>query len=200
MSEASDYWKANDEYHERNSGRVETNRAFFEKALSIPLADDRATPIESAIEFGAGVGDNLSAIDKLFPGIELWGVEINEAAAQEIPVGKVIRGSFLNTKITPVCDLTLTKGVLIHIPPENLPRAYKCLYRQSKKYILIAEYYAPNPSMIPYRGKDNLLWKRDFCGELMDAFPDLKLVDYGFSYHRDPNPQDDLHYFLLEKP
>jgi len=31
-------------------------------------------------------------------------------------------------------------------------------------------------------------------------YQDLQLIDYGFVYHRDPNwPQDDLHWFLMEK-
>jgi len=34
----------------------------------------------------------------------------------------------------------------------------------------------------------------------LDKYPDLKLVDYGFSYHRDNNfKQDDVSWFLLEK-
>jgi hypothetical protein len=35
---------------------------------------------------------------------------------------------------------------------------------------------------------------------MLDRFPDLSLVEYGFVYHRDPFPQDDLTWFLLEKP
>jgi spore coat polysaccharide biosynthesis protein SpsF len=34
----------------------------------------------------------------------------------------------------------------------------------------------------------------------MDRYPDLKLIDYGFHYHRDRYPQDDITYFLLKKP
>ncbi|NQU32085.1 MAG: pseudaminic acid biosynthesis-associated methylase [Bacteroidetes bacterium] len=42
--------------------------------------------------------------------------------------------------------------------------------------------------------------KRDFCGEMMDKFNNLKIVDYGFVYHRDTNfPNDDITWFLLEK-
>ncbi|NDB35890.1 MAG: pseudaminic acid biosynthesis-associated methylase, partial [Flavobacteriia bacterium] len=42
--------------------------------------------------------------------------------------------------------------------------------------------------------------KRDFAGELLDTFPDLRLVDYGFAYKRDTSfPQDDITWFLLEK-
>ena len=35
---------------------------------------------------------------------------------------------------------------------------------------------------------------------MLDRFPDLRLLDYGFAYHRDPVfPQDDITWFLLEK-
>ena len=34
----------------------------------------------------------------------------------------------------------------------------------------------------------------------MDKYPDLKLVDYGFRYHRDNMfPMDDSTWFILEK-
>ena len=54
--------------------------------------------------------------------------------------------------------------------------------------------------MIPYHGESDRLFKRDFAGELMKKYKDLKLVDYGFVYHNDSNfPQDDVTWFLLEK-
>ena len=53
---------------------------------------------------------------------------------------------------------------------------------------------------IPYRGNEDRLFKRDFAGELMNRFPTLKLLDYGFVWKRDPVfPQDDITWFLLEK-
>ena len=53
---------------------------------------------------------------------------------------------------------------------------------------------------MPYRGHDARLFKRDFAGEMLDRFSDLRLVDYGFRYHRDPaHPADDLTWFLMEK-
>jgi hypothetical protein len=66
--------------------------------------------------------------------------------------------------------------------------------------MLIAEYYSPVPIEISYRGHEQRLFKRDFAGELLGTFPDLRLVDYGFSYRNDPvAPQDDITWFLLEK-
>jgi len=53
---------------------------------------------------------------------------------------------------------------------------------------------------ITYHGHKNRLFKRDFAGEMLDQFSDLKLIDYGFIYHRDLTfPQDDISWFLLEK-
>ena len=66
--------------------------------------------------------------------------------------------------------------------------------------MLLCEYYNPSPATVTYRGHDNRLFKRDFCGEMHELYPDLALVDYGFAYHADPVfPQDDITWFLLEK-
>jgi spore coat polysaccharide biosynthesis protein SpsF len=90
--------------------------------------------------------------------------------------------------------------VLIHINPEQLDLVYQKLNASSKKYILIAEYYNPSPVMIPYRGNEDRLFKRDFAGEMLEKYTDLSLVDYGFAYRKDPIfPQDDITWFLLEK-
>lgn len=65
----------------------------------------------------------------------------------------------------------------------------------------MAEYYFPSPVAIPDRGHADRLFKRDFAGELMKRHTDVRLLDYGFVYHADANhPQDDLTWFLLEKP
>ena len=102
--------------------------------------------------------------------------------------------------VPPPQDLVLIKGVLIHINPDMLSQVYQTLYRLSKRYIWIVEYYNPTPVSVPYRGHRDRLFKRDFAGEMMDKYQDLRLVNYGFVYHRDPNfPLDDPTWFLLEK-
>jgi spore coat polysaccharide biosynthesis protein SpsF len=78
--------------------------------------------------------------------------------------------------------------------------AYEKLYESSNKYICIGEYYNPTPVSINYRGHSDKLFKRDFAGEFMDKYPDVELIDYGFSYRRDPLfPQDDITWFLFRK-
>lgn len=187
-----------DDYQARNAGMIHTNTAFFARALA------RTHGIRNMIEFGAGTGQNIEAIRNLLPEIECTAVEINTEAARQLdrPYVDVHVGS-MHSYQTPTnpFDLVLTKGLLIHIAPSDLQKAYYKLHACAGRYILICEYYAPKCTMIPYRGHYDRLWKSDFAGYLLDAFPkSLRLLDYGFQYHRDPNwPQDDLNWFLLEK-
>jgi spore coat polysaccharide biosynthesis protein SpsF len=163
-----------------------------------------ARGIDSCIEFGANIGMNLMALNLLHPGIDAHAIEINPDAALEL--GKVIDAanvyntSILNFLPTRQWDLTLIKGVLIHINPDMLPQVYDKLLASVGRYLMVAEYYNPAPVAIPYRGHSDRLFKRDFAGEILDRCPQLRLVDYGFAYHRDPNfPQDDITWFLMEK-
>ncbi|MCR4331267.1 MAG: hypothetical protein NUV34_00965 [Sulfuricaulis sp.] len=165
---------------------------------------ERAPGVNSVIELGANTGINLKAISLLLPHAKLWGVEVNEEAALQIPVGKVIIGSILDQLYDGngfhlKCDLAFTRGVLIHVAPEDLPRAYDALYRASRRYIMICEYFNPTHTMVPYRGHDDRLWKRDFAGEMLDRFKDLHLIDCAFVYKRGEFGQDNVTWFLMEK-
>ncbi len=197
MNDQEEFWKGSfgDEYSLRNQGNVESNTAFFSRALQ------RTTGIKNIIEFGAGTGQNMLAISRILPDVSMIGVEINEKAAMMIPVGYIFRGSIYDFDPPKYekSQLSMTKGVLIHIAPEDLTKVYDKLYQSTEKYILIAEYYSPVPREIEYRGNKGKLWAKDFAGNMMDMYPDLELIDYGFTYHRDPNfPQDDLTWFLME--
>lgn len=147
---------------------------------------------------------NMKALKALYPNISLKGIEINEKAAEklklEIGNENVHFGSIYDADVTSQVQLSLIKGVLIHINPEMLSLVYDKLYQGSTQYILIAEYYNPSPVAIPYRGHTEKLFKRDFAGEFLDRFTDCVLIDYGFAYKRDPAfPQDDITWFLIEK-
>jgi pseudaminic acid biosynthesis-associated methylase len=189
------------EYIRRNQGDalLASNLDFFCKAL-------RGTRrIDSCIEFGANIGMNLKALKLLQPSQEQHGIEINADAVRElskvIPPGHVYHGSILDFRPQRTWDLVLIKGVMIHMSPDVLTQVYNKLVACSRRYLLVAEYYNPVPIAIPYRGHADRLFKRDFAGEIMDLNPELQLVDYGFAYRRDPNfPQDDITWFLMEKP
>lgn len=187
-------------YSDRNRGEklLASNLAFFSKALA------SARKPESCIEFGANIGMNLRALKLLYPGQEQHAIEINARAAAELgkllPAGHVHQTSLMEFAPPRRWDLALIKGVLIHIRPDCLPKVYDVLYQATGRYLLLGEYYNPTPVSIAYRGHSDRLFKRDFCGELLDRHRDLQLIDYGFAYHRDPDfPQDDINWFLLER-
>jgi pseudaminic acid biosynthesis-associated methylase len=196
------FWASNfgDEYIDRNKSEqlMASNLNFFSKVLN------QADKPKSLIEFGANIGMNLRALQLLYPQIKLQGIEINDRAAsilkEFLGSENVYNGSIFDYDVNQKFDVSLIKGVLIHINPDMLQKVYKKLYNASEKYILVCEYYNPAPVAIPYRGHNDRLFKRDFAGELLDLYSDLKLVDYGFIYRRDNSfPQDDITWFLLSK-
>ena len=165
---------------------------------------ERLTDVNEVFEFGANIGNNLHAVHALLPDAKIKAIEINESAVSELRkndwVSEVHHGSLIEKSFPNAADLTFSSGVLIHINPDELPQAYKALYESSRKYVMVCEYYNPAPVAIPYRGHSDRLFKRDFAGEMMDKYPDLRLIDYGFCYHRDKKfPMDDLTWFVMEK-
>lgn len=200
-TEQEEFWAGTfgDQYIERRPLKklLSASIAFLAKALS------KTKKINSVLEFGPNIGANLFALKQLIPNLELTGVEINKNAATVLEKAEninVINESMLEFSPQKKYDLVLSKTLLIHINPSHLPKAYDVIYNSCKKYILLAEYYNPTPVKVTYRNHEDRLFKRDFAGEMLNKFPDLSLVDYGFVYHRDNFAiPDDFNWFLLEK-
>lgn len=195
MTEQELFWAGEfgDEYNCRNTGGefLPPRLAMFSRIMA------RTEGVRTILELGCNTGTNLVALQMLgYPDVR--GVEVNAYAAKEAQSAglRVVHGSLLETEGEP-SDMVMTVGVLIHIHPDELPVAYDRLVTPARRYVLIVEYYDPNPVDILYRGHTGRLWKRDFAGELLDRYP-LRLVDYGFVYHRDEFPQDDVTWFLME--
>lgn len=194
-----EFWSGNFgvEYISRNRSNklFASNLNFFAKIL------ERCKDIESVMELGANVGMNIKTLELLLPDAQLHALEINKVAFDELSKLNcsayhcAIEDFVLNESF----DLVFTKGVLIHIAPDNLDLVYEKMYKLTKKYILIGEYYNPTPIKLTYRGVEGKLFKRDFAGEMLSKFTDLKLVDYGFAYRHGLFPQDDITWFLMEK-
>ncbi len=188
------------DYIRRNVGGalLASNVAFFARALKC------AHELPDCIEVGANVGMNLRALKLLYPRQEQHAVEINADAIAELrkflPAEQVAHCSVLGYRPPKRFALAFVKGVLIHVNPDALTQVYDTLHEATGRYLLVCEYYAPSPVSIPYRGHTDRLFKRDFCGEILDRHGDLELLDYGFCYRRDPAfPQDDITWFLMER-
>lgn len=188
-----------DEYIERNKSEqlLASNTAFFADIFR------RTGHVRTIMEFGANIGMNIRSIRQILVDAELSAVEINKKACEQLK--NHINGKLHNCSIFDYCperkyEFVFTKGVLIHINPNELDGVYRKLYETSSRYICVAEFYNPTPMTIPYRGHENRLFKRDFAGEMLDKFQDLRLIDYRFVYRRDYNfAQDDITWFLMEK-
>lgn len=190
-----------DEYSQRNNNdQLLVNKtALFSKILQ------RTGVVNSVLEFGSNIGLNLHSIASLLPNAELSAIEINAYAKQQLEdwggCKEVFHQSALTFENKHTYDLSMILGVLVHTNPGELKVMYEKLYSATHKWILIAESYNPVPVEIQYRGHKGRYYKRDFAGEMLEQYPELKLVDYGFVYRRDEKfPLDDLTWFLLEKP
>jgi pseudaminic acid biosynthesis-associated methylase len=199
-SEQEAFWAGEfgDAYIERNVGEavIAADAHMFEAVLAC------TSPIASVLELGSNVGLNLQGLQRLMPEADFDGVEINArafAALNQIDGITAHHSSIQEFYSTKTWDLVFTKTVMIHLDPAALEPVYDKLHALSRKYVVVAEYYSPTPVEVEYRGHSRKLFKRDFAGEMLEKFDDLKLLDYGFVYHRDQFPQDDVNWFLMEK-
>jgi len=202
-TEQENFWAGEfgDEYIERNNcaEQFASYLRFWSKIFKCSRSD-----IKSVIEFGANIGINLKAIKTLLPFVNLNAIEINKKACEQLAKivegGAILNDSILNAELNQKYNLIFTRGVLIHINPDELDNIYERMYKSTNDngYIVIDEYYNPYPVSIDYRGEKDKLFKRDFAGELMNKYPSLELIDYGFTYHRD-GWNDDSNWFLMRK-
>lgn len=187
--------KFGDDYIERN--RHELRIAHWKKIFNKAHIEDDF----SFLEFGANIGVNLDSIKQIYNNVKCTGIEINKNAFLELSSKhKAINCSILDFKNSNQYDFVFTFVCLIHINPNQLNDIYKKIYNISNKYILIAEYFNPIPVVVKYREQENALFKRDFAGDILDLYPNLEIVDYGFFWKRDPNcKEDNINWFLFKK-
>jgi len=165
--------------------------------------------LNSILEVGSNVGNNLVAIDRIFYSKpDIYAIEPNKTAYQ-----RLIDGSTpANIKQAWNCDafniplgddavdLVFTCGVLIHIHPDDLSQVLNEIFRVSRKYILCSEYFSHEPEEKEYHGQTGLLFKRDYGAYYLDQFKNrIECIDYGFLWQRDYNVFDNLNWWLFQK-
>lgn len=146
--------------------------------------------IGSILEVGAGTGDCIEAALNVWPHMQrAYAVEPNTEARRELSARfeklYVFDGSATQLPLgDDTMDLVFTSGCLIHVPPKDLPRAYREIHRVSRKWIVIQEYFSAEPEEKTWRGRDGLLFKRDFGQLWVDLFPTLSPVACGFAWKK----------------
>lgn len=193
-----------DAYTTRNAvspAHVEQRVDMWRRVLH-PISAD---PPKSCLEVGANVGINLRALRALCP-IEMHALEPNAKARETlirdrvVPADHVLDGTVESIGLLDESiDLVFTSGVLIHVAPQRLEAACREMHRVARRYLLTIEYFASEPETKTWRGREGLLFKRDFGAFWLDLFPALALVDYGFFWKR-ATGLDNLTWWLFAKP
>jgi pseudaminic acid biosynthesis-associated methylase len=186
------FWAGNfgDEYTDRNQ---------VDWSLRVPLLQRMIdqTGAETFLDVGCNAGWNLLALRKISPDFMMSGIDVNEralaqassegfdvvaCAAKDLPSQEDLQGA----------DMVITSGVLIHVPPVELPEVMRAICEATKRYILCIEYDAPVETMAEYRGHQHRLWKRPF-GELYERLG-MSVLETGQA-----EGYVDCKYWLLEK-
>jgi len=185
-----------DAYTERNVVSWQSRRTAWQTMIG-------SLQLGNVVEIGPNRGHNLQTIANLncVTG-QIIGVEPNRKAAETAharsPRIAVLLGNVFSLPFADnYADLTFTAGVLIHIALPDLAQAVREIYRISRRYILCIEYFAETETIIHYRGRENLLWKRDFKKHYLEYYPDLRLLNFG--YWGQEQGFDRAHWWLFEK-
>ena len=193
-----------DAYTDRNEATTEYINSVAHAFEQILKKMPDMSP-SSILEVGANIGINLRALNRLTDA-QLFAVEPNQKARNRLVEDAVLPNNHIFDAAASnlpfddhSIDLVFTSGVLIHISPEEIDSAYAEIYRVSARYILSLEYFSPTPEVKTYRGKDDLLFKRDYGSLWLDNYPDLILVDNGFFWKRTTG-LDNLNWWLFHKP
>jgi len=182
-------------YVDRNRNVGTERKAFWKSILASIL-------VERVLEVGCNVGGNLRWIAQLVSPGGAFGIDVNakaltRLAASEPRVGAVrARARELPFRDREF-DLTFTMGVLIHVPPDDLPRVMAEILRCSRRYILCGEYHAVEPTEVRYRGRSRALFKRDFGTLYESLFPEIRLRKRGFLSRAEG--WDDVTYWVFER-
>ncbi len=128
------------------------------------------------LEAGCNVGNNLENFPNEF---DIHGVDITKQAVEEAKK-KYPSFTFKNENISKTSyensyfDLVYTRGVLIHIPKNEIENCLNEFFRISNKWIMNIEYFGNDGDMIKWKRGDNLLWYRNMK-ELWKEF-DVEIV------------------------
>lgn len=199
------------DYTLRNSQALEEMEELFRQEFGVSTSEMfgkalRRLPIKNVLEVGCNIGNKLALLKNLgfedLTGVEPLNFAISEGKKRypfiSFKQGTVFDLPFANGSF----DLVFTAGVLIHINPGDLSRAMNEIARVAGKWILGFEYYSAKPERVVYRGKDELLWKRDFTSEYLKTVAGLKIMyEKRFKHNPEIVGKDGLksQIFVLQK-
>ncbi len=145
------------EYTEENQDLGQDELSKFLYHITVALG------AKNILEAGCNIGNNLSEFPNNY---NITGIDLNENALKKCEKRysnfKFQKSSLLKIPFPDSSfDLVFTRGVLIHIAPEDIQTAVEEILRISKKWVLNLEYFGEDNEMIKWKRGDNLLWYRN---------------------------------------
>ena len=197
--------------HNLSSSYIEANPylgldegKLAEKAWHQILNKIDFSELNSFLECGSNIGRNIKTLSRILPNSNASVIEINPVALERCRMNNKIEFEFLGSIKEAVFstrfDLVFTCGVLIHVNPDDLVNTLENMFRLSKKYVVVAEYFNRTPVTINYRGEDEKLFKRDWGKFVLENF-NTELLDYGFLWGQEYDAAgfDDITYWVFRK-
>ncbi len=195
------------DYTDRNTLDVDALDALYRKNYGLTRTQINQNFLSSIsknasfLEVGCNTGNQLLLLQRMgytnLSGLELqpYALEIARSRTRNVSLAQ---GSALAIPHPDASfDLVFTAGVLIHIAPDDLPRAMDQVHRCARTFIWGLEYYAPDVTEVNYRNHSRLMWKMDYARRYLQRFEDLELVrEQHIPYLEGPNVDT---VFLLRK-
>lgn len=180
-----------DEYLARNRVDYMARVPFWQRIIDL-------TEARSFLDVGCNAGANMEALRHVTNNqCEMAGIDINALALGECASKGFVVDECAAHEIGAVyqpgsCDMVITSGVLIHVPPADLDVTLAALVAVTKRWVVAIEYEAPSELEVEYRGFAGRMWKRPY-GQLLQAMG-LSLVETG-----EAQGFDACRYWLLER-
>jgi pseudaminic acid biosynthesis-associated methylase len=156
------------------------------------------------LEIGCNIGMQLRHLQQM-GFYNLSGIELQQYALDNFCTNNVILEQS-SAEDLPYSDnefdLVFTSGVLIHIPPDDLPQVLEEIVRCTKRYVWGFEYFSEERTEIQYRGQSDLLWSANFPQLFVSHCPNLTVVKQEWVECQDAQQagmEHIGHMYLLEK-
>lgn len=180
-----------DKYTDDNEENLQNEISTFIYHLCIGLG------AKKICEVGCNVGNNLI---KFTEDMTIYGIDMSQHALEKakstypkfkFQIENIKKTSFSDSFF----DLVFTRGVLIHIHPNEVDDVIQELLRISNRWIFNLEYFAEDEKMIDWKRGKNLLWYRNMK-KRWDKFNVRIVSDVNIPLNIDPGK---MRLTLIEK-
>lgn len=151
--------------------------------------------VQSVMELGCGAGRNLYVLQRRYPHLTLFGVDISPEGIEH--ARRHARGEFVVGDLYDfdtilqgrVVDLIFTMGVLIHLHPATLPRLIEEMRCRARKFLIFVEQVSLDDEVV----KGPARWRphRRITGDYIQWSPNLPgILDHlGIRYEMSDIPE-----------